>query len=136
MRGAGVFFKGAFSKVWRLQAVKGADVVYTDVWASMGQKEEADERRKRFQGFQVILPNALPYRIHVAAYRQNARHPCPKLLRRPASAASAFRASGYSLQKPLPCLQKHAPLFRHMPSIAEAADERRKRFQASRHSSV
>lgn len=34
-------------------AVAGADVVYTDVWASMGQKEEAAERFKRFQGFQV-----------------------------------------------------------------------------------
>jgi ornithine carbamoyltransferase len=33
--------------------VKGADVVYTDVWASMGQKEEAEERRRQFQGFQV-----------------------------------------------------------------------------------
>ena len=38
------------------QAVKGADVVYTDVWASMGQKEEAEERLKRFQGFQVGFP--------------------------------------------------------------------------------
>lgn len=36
-----------------MQAVKGADVVYTDVWASMGQKEEAAERFQRFQGFQV-----------------------------------------------------------------------------------
>jgi ornithine carbamoyltransferase len=36
-----------------LEAVKGADVVYTDVWASMGQKDEADYRRQRFQGFQV-----------------------------------------------------------------------------------
>ena len=35
------------------QAVKDADVVYTDVWASMGQKEEAVERIKRFEGFQV-----------------------------------------------------------------------------------
>ncbi len=34
-------------------AVSGADVVYTDVWASMGQKHEIDERIKRFQGFQV-----------------------------------------------------------------------------------
>ena len=34
-------------------AVKGADIVYTDVWASMGQKDQADERKKRFQGFQV-----------------------------------------------------------------------------------
>ena len=36
-----------------LAAVAGADVVYTDVWASMGQKEEAEQRRARFQGFQV-----------------------------------------------------------------------------------
>ncbi|KAL8032270.1 hypothetical protein ABFX02_13G084900 [Erythranthe guttata] len=35
------------------EAVKGADVVYSDVWASMGQKEEAEYRRKVFQGFQV-----------------------------------------------------------------------------------
>lgn len=34
-------------------AVKDADVVYTDVWASMGQKDEAEERKKRFKGFQV-----------------------------------------------------------------------------------
>lgn len=34
-------------------AVKGADIVYTDVWASMGQKEEADKRKKEFHGFQV-----------------------------------------------------------------------------------
>ena len=34
-------------------AVKGADVVYTDVWASMGQKDEAEERVNQFQQFQV-----------------------------------------------------------------------------------
>ena len=34
-------------------AVKDADVIYTDVWASMGQKEEAEERRKKFKNFQV-----------------------------------------------------------------------------------
>ena len=34
------------------EAVKDSDVIYTDVWASMGQKEEADERRRRFEGFQ------------------------------------------------------------------------------------
>tara|TARA_B100000212_G_scaffold18074_2_gene12195 strand:- start:1754 stop:2692 length:939 start_codon:yes stop_codon:yes gene_type:complete len=33
--------------------VKDADVIYTDVWASMGQKEEALERRKIFEPFQV-----------------------------------------------------------------------------------
>ncbi|XP_043711574.1 ornithine transcarbamylase, chloroplastic [Telopea speciosissima] len=35
------------------EAVRGADVVYSDVWASMGQKEEAAYRRHVFQGFQV-----------------------------------------------------------------------------------
>ncbi|XP_021644191.2 ornithine transcarbamylase, chloroplastic [Hevea brasiliensis] len=35
------------------EAVSGADVVYSDVWASMGQKEEAAHRHKVFQGFQV-----------------------------------------------------------------------------------
>ena len=34
-------------------AAHGADVVYTDVWASMGQKEEAAEREKIFADFQV-----------------------------------------------------------------------------------
>ena len=34
-------------------AVQGADVVYTDVWASMGQEAEAKERLKAFQAFQV-----------------------------------------------------------------------------------
>jgi ornithine carbamoyltransferase len=36
-----------------MEAVKGADVVYTDVWASMGQKEEAEIRKQKFKGFQV-----------------------------------------------------------------------------------
>jgi len=36
-----------------LQAVKGADVVYTDVWTSMGQEAEAEKRRRAFQGFMV-----------------------------------------------------------------------------------
>ncbi len=36
-----------------MEAVKDSDVIYTDVWASMGQKEEAEERRRKFDGFQV-----------------------------------------------------------------------------------
>ncbi|KAF9621860.1 hypothetical protein IFM89_028448 [Coptis chinensis] len=35
------------------EAVRGADVVYSDVWASMGQKGEAEYRRQVFQGFQI-----------------------------------------------------------------------------------
>ena len=35
------------------EAVKGADVVYTDVWTSMGQEAEAAKRRKAFAGYQI-----------------------------------------------------------------------------------
>lgn len=35
------------------KAVQGADVVYTDVWASMGQEAEAEARKKVFAPFQV-----------------------------------------------------------------------------------
>jgi ornithine carbamoyltransferase len=43
------------------EAVKNADVVYTDVWASMGQERELDGRRRTFEPFQVdqaLLKNA------------------------------------------------------------------------------
>jgi ornithine carbamoyltransferase len=36
-----------------LQAAAGADVVYTDVWASMGQESEQLKRQKDFAGFTV-----------------------------------------------------------------------------------
>ena len=36
-----------------MEAAADADVIYTDVWASMGQEDEAAERLKRFEGFQV-----------------------------------------------------------------------------------
>jgi ornithine carbamoyltransferase len=35
------------------EAVDGADAVYTDVWASMGQEAEAAARRRAFEGFAV-----------------------------------------------------------------------------------
>ncbi|MDE5549241.1 MAG: ornithine carbamoyltransferase [Clostridia bacterium] len=36
-----------------LEACKNSDVIYTDVWASMGQEGEAEERKKAFSGYQV-----------------------------------------------------------------------------------
>ncbi|BFK87593.1 ornithine carbamoyltransferase [Pseudoflavonifractor gallinarum] len=36
-----------------MEAAKGADVVFTDVWASMGQEEETAKRKAAFQGYQV-----------------------------------------------------------------------------------
>lgn len=44
-------------------AVRDADVVYTDVWTSMGQEQEYERRRRAFQGFQVnreLLAGAKP----------------------------------------------------------------------------
>src|SRR3989337_3583369 len=38
------------------QAVKGADVVYTDVWTSMGQESSHQRRLEAFQGYQVDQP--------------------------------------------------------------------------------
>jgi len=35
------------------EAVKGADVIYTDTWTSMGREKEAAKRRKDFKAFQV-----------------------------------------------------------------------------------
>ena len=35
------------------EAVEGADAVHTDVWASMGQEDEASLRHQAFEGFQV-----------------------------------------------------------------------------------
>ena len=36
-----------------LHQAKDADILVTDVWASMGQEEEAEERRKVFAGYQI-----------------------------------------------------------------------------------
>eukprot|EP00983_Pelagomonas_calceolata_P007650 248013-Pelagomonas_calceolata.AAC.1 len=42
----------AGSLKYQQEGVKGADVIYTDVWASMGQKDEADKRKKDFFNYQ------------------------------------------------------------------------------------
>jgi ornithine carbamoyltransferase len=36
-----------------IEAVKDADVIYTDTWTSMGQEKEAAQRRRDFREFQV-----------------------------------------------------------------------------------
>ena len=48
------------------EAVRGADVVYTDVWVSMGQEQEADQRSDAFAGFTVnnmLMSQAAPEAI-------------------------------------------------------------------------
>ena len=45
------------------KAAKDANVVLTDVWASMGQESEAEERKKIFKGYQInseLMTNAKP----------------------------------------------------------------------------
>jgi ornithine carbamoyltransferase len=46
-----------------VEGVRGADAVYTDVWASMGQEAEAEARKKLFRPFQVneaLMAHAKP----------------------------------------------------------------------------
>lgn len=45
------------------EGVQGADIVYTDVWASMGQEAEAEERKAHFAAYQVnaaLMAHAQP----------------------------------------------------------------------------
>ena len=62
---AGVAAHGARIRLFTdpAQAVAGADAVYTDVWASMGEEAEADARRAIFAPYQVnaaLMAAALP----------------------------------------------------------------------------
>jgi ornithine carbamoyltransferase len=47
--------KGAEVEIVRdpREAARGADVLYTDVWISMGQEEESERRRQAFKGYTV-----------------------------------------------------------------------------------
>ncbi|MBQ3101089.1 MAG: ornithine carbamoyltransferase [Clostridia bacterium] len=46
-----------------MEAAKDADALFTDVWASMGQEDEAAMRREIFRGYQInadVVANAAP----------------------------------------------------------------------------
>ena len=43
------------------EAAKDADVIFTDVWASMGEEDEAEERRKVFEGIYQVNEELLSY---------------------------------------------------------------------------
>jgi ornithine carbamoyltransferase len=46
-------FDAPFVTTRPAEAAEGVDAVHTDVWASMGQEEEAEERQRAFEGFTV-----------------------------------------------------------------------------------
>ncbi|HRT70586.1 MAG TPA: ornithine carbamoyltransferase [Syntrophales bacterium] len=52
---AGVQSSGGRVRLFRQpsEAVEGADVVYTDVWASMGQEGEAEKRKQALKDYQI-----------------------------------------------------------------------------------
>jgi ornithine carbamoyltransferase len=47
------------------KAVEAADVIYTDVWTSMGQEGETDKRRREFAAYQVNTDLLKSAPVHV-----------------------------------------------------------------------
>ena len=85
------------------EAVDGADVVYTDVWTSMGQEAEAAERLRAFDGFQVderllalARPGAILMHPMPAHYGEEV---APGMLRHPQSVAFDQAANRLHVQK-------------------------------------
>ena len=54
-RAAGEISGARIEATQDLRRVEGADAIYTDVWASMGQESEAEARRKDFAPYQVDM---------------------------------------------------------------------------------
>ncbi len=54
------------------EAVADADVVYTDVWVSMGEEDERESKLAAFDGFQLnedLLPDSMPVMHCLPAHR-------------------------------------------------------------------
>ena len=101
------------------EAVRDAQFVYTDVWASMGQKDQAEARKKVFKNFQVneaLMAKAAPgatFMHCLPAERGVVRLPCPC----PAMA----RAAGASQPLSPQCGSPHAVMLWHSHRSRSAA---------------
>ena len=87
------------------EAVTGANVIYTDVWTSMGQEQEAAARRQAFAGYQVdqhllgqAKPGALLMHPMPAHYGEEV---APGMLTHPQSAAYDQAENRLHVQKAL-----------------------------------
>jgi ornithine carbamoyltransferase len=86
------------------EAVAGVDAVYTDVWASMGQEDEAAERRAKFMPYQVngelfaaagdnaIFLHCLPAHRGDEVTDEVADHPRSRILDQAENRMHAFKA--------------------------------------------
>lgn len=72
-----------------IEAVRGAHLLATDVWASMGREHEESERRERFQGFQLnreLLSHAAPDALYMHCLpAHRGEEICAELMDDPAS---------------------------------------------------
>ena len=97
-----------------VEAAEGADAVHTDVWASMGQEDEADARHRAFEGFQVDDARdgggRQPRRLHALPAR-------PTVARRWPPASSTARRARCSPR----------PTTASTPSAASSASSSRRR---------
>lgn len=87
-----------------LEAAAGADILYTDVWASMGQESEAAERRRLFAGYQInadVMRAAAPRRDGAAlpARRTRARRSRRTCSTRTPTKSSRRRKTAWHAQK-------------------------------------